>query len=618
MRAVVLATLVLVGCDGDPCKQGTLLVDVELNGDAAMADTLVVDVSTNNGAQARTQLDHMPGVATGRIEVDFPSGYPSGATVTVTLTAMMQGFTIGKSLSVVILKPGCDVTAIAVGKVTAGDGGVGGGGDGTPMCPAGGLFNEATMTCENSVPTDPEFKDVKAWTLSGGATIDPTAPGLDDVGELILDKAAVCTNGGSARQTITIPTFDASGTLSLIHTVERDCMTTGAECMGGDAVVRFRDGALAFPGTSSLVKSKTCLGARAYGATYDLVVAAGDKNDCNNPALSMLTVKVDRLSIVPDTACPPPSSIQDPGFDMMSNDWQLQLNNGTATIDQGIGVNGTSAGHITTSKLCQSPKLRGIQSVPMGPQVALQVYIKGTAGKAALVGEEANLPPWGAPVGTGVFETPKICVPEYAKGMVLPLILGTETPQGSCTTLDVRDFVFDDLSFVVEPSCPMTAFVIDPGFERHATLPQWNLSVNDDGATGMVAAKVVQDSGVAHGGSAALELTTKQFCTSAHANTVITVPAPTATGGPVLKFWYKAPLINNAIAFASVQSAQTKLTPTATWKQATVCLDPARAGQGQYLELVVGSSGICGKTFTEELAYFDDFEVSTDASCAAK
>ena len=39
-----------------------------------------------------------------------------------------------------------------------------------------------------------------------------------------------------------------------------------------------------------------------------------------------------------------------------------------ATIDAGIGVGGSQAGHITTSHLCQSPKLRGTQSVPMGPQ----------------------------------------------------------------------------------------------------------------------------------------------------------------------------------------------------------------------------------------------------------
>src|SRR6266513_2904620 len=127
----------------------------------------------------------------------------------------------------------------------------------------------------------------------------------------------------------------------------------------------------------------------------------------------------------------------------------------------------------------------------------MSLLVKGTAGKAALVGEETSVARWATIVGTGVFETPRVCVPEYAKGMVLPLILSTETPTGSCATLDVRDFVFDDVSFVVEPSCPMTTYVIDPGFERFAAVPQWNLAVNGGGGA---TATVVEDAAQGHAG----------------------------------------------------------------------------------------------------------------------
>jgi hypothetical protein len=606
MRAcsLLLLGLFVTGCDDHTgCQPNTLLVDVQLAGDAVGADTLLVDVSIGNAAPVRTRLAHAAGAANGRVEVEFPSGYPVGQSVTVTLTAQTSGRVVGQSLAIALLGPTCDSTSISIGEVLSDDGGMPGSDGGTV----------ANMP---NVPTDPEFKGSGAWTLAGGATIDPTAPGLDDVGELVLDASAICANGGSARQSITLPSFDVAGPLALTHTVSRECTAASGTCAGGTAAVRFRDGALVVPASNTLTKGVTCLGARAYDGTYDFIVGAGDKNDCAGAMPPTLLLRVDRLSIGPESSCPNPGSVRDGNFDGNMNDWGLQLTNGTATIDAGIGVNGSQAGHLTTSQLCQAPKLRGMQSVPMGASVALSLLFKGTMGKPALVGEETNMARWASVTGSGTFDTPRVCVPEYAKGMALPLLLSTETPQGSCATLDMRDFVFDDLTFVTEPSCPATTFVIDPGFERYAAVAQWNLGT--DGSAGQATAAVVGDAMQAHGGTYALRLSTKQFCSSARANTTITVPPPTASAGPMLRFFYRAPLLGNATAYATVQNTQVKLAASAGWTQAHACLDPARAGQGEYLEVVVGSSGICGKSFAEEFAAFDDFEVTTDASCPAK
>lgn len=603
-RTLFFVALLLAGCDDPRCNANTLMVDVELAGAATNADTLLVDVVIGSAAPVRTQLAHAAGAASGRIAVEFPSGYPVGQPCTVTLTAERAGLVVGQSLAVAVLGPSCDSTSITIGEVlsddggAAGDGGVGGGGN------------------DPGIPVDPEFKNPSAWTLAGGAKIDPTAPGLDDVGQLLLDTNAICMTGGSARQSVTVPTFDVAGPLALTHTVGRECTTASGTCVGGSAAVRFRDGALVIPTGTTLQKGITCLGARAYGGQFDFVVAAGDKNDCSDPMPTTLLLRVDRLAVLPEPSCPAPGIIKDGNFDGNMNDWGLQLNNGTATIDAGIGVNGSAAGHLTTSQLCQSPKLRGMQSPPMGEHVALSFLFKGTMGKAALVGEETNMARWASLTGSGNFDTPRVCVPEYAKGMALPLLLSTETPQGSCATLDMRDFVFDDLTFVTEPSCPATTFVIDPGFERYTAVAQWNLST--DGSVGQSSAAVVGDASQAHGGTASLRLSTKQFCSSARANTVITVPPPKANAGPMLTFYYRAPALENATAYATVQNAQVKLAPSAGYTQAHVCLDPARGGQGQYLEVVVGSAGICGKSFTEEAASFDDFAVTTDPSCPAQ
>jgi hypothetical protein len=615
MRApsLLLVGLVLHGCGGiKHCKEGTLLVQVDLVGGDEEADKLSVDVSIAGGQPMRTELDHPPGASSGTIEVEFPSGYPYGQAVTVTVTASRSGTAIGRSLAVAILRAGCDVTTVSIGDPTH-DGGVTIP-DAQEECPGGGIYNQVTG-CPVPVPSDPEFKGTSTWMLGGGAVIDPTAPGLDDVGELILDRAAICMTGGSARQSITMPTFEASVPFALTHTVMRECTTSAQGCMGGDVAVRFRDGAITIPTAGYLVKSRTCLGARAYGGTFDLIVSAGDKNDCADPMLSALDLRIDRLSILPEPDCPAPSEIKDADFDGDRSGWQLQLNNGTATIDPCVGVGGSQAGHITTSLLCQSPKLRGIQSVPLGPQVALELSVKGTMGKVALIGEETNLARWASVTGTGIFEIPRVCVPEYAKGMVLPLLLSTETSQGACSTLDVRDFVFDNLSFVTEPSCPMTAEVIDPGFERYSILPQWNLEVNTDGSPGQATATVVSDATLAHAGSSALRLGARQFCTAARANTVISVPQPKEGAGPMIKFFYQAPTLNNTVAYGATQTTQVKLQASTNWQTAMLCLDPARAGQGQYFEIVLSSSGICGLTFSEESAFFDDFEVTTDPSC---
>ena len=603
--ALLLLAVLLGGCDDPRCSANTLMVDVDLAGDAENADTLLVDVTIGDAAPVRTTLAHAAGAASGRIAVEFPSGYPVGQPCTVTLTAERSGRIVGQSLAVALLGPSCDSTSISIGEVISDDGGAALGDGGT-----GGNGHDP------GIPVDPEFKNASAWTLAGGAKIDPTAPGLDDVGQLLLDTNAICAAGGSARQTVTVPSFDAAGPLALTHTVGRECTSASGTCVGGSAAVRFRDGALVIPAATTLQKGVTCLGARAYGGKYDFIVAAGDKNDCSAAMPPTLLLRVDRLAILGESSCPTPGSIKNGNFDGNLNDWSLQLNNGTATIDAGIGVGGSAAGHLTTSQLCQAPKLRGTQSPPMGEHVALSFLFKGTMGKSALVGEETNMARWASVTGSGTFDTPRVCVPEYAKGMALPLLLSTETPQGSCATLDMRDFVFDDLTFVTEPSCPATTFVIDPGFERYTAVAQWNLST--DGSAGQSSATVVGDPSQAHSGTNSLRLSAKQFCTSARANTVITVPQPTATGGPMLKFFYRAPVLENATAYATVQSAQVKLAPSAGYTQAHVCLDPARAGQGQYLEVVVSSAGICGKSFTEEAASFDDFAVTTDPSCPAK
>jgi len=90
--ALAAIALLLAGCPGTrDCKPGTLLVAVTLGDAAATADSLEVDVSIDGAAPKHTSVPHAGGDRMGTIEVGFPSGYPQGRQVTVTVTAAHGG-----------------------------------------------------------------------------------------------------------------------------------------------------------------------------------------------------------------------------------------------------------------------------------------------------------------------------------------------------------------------------------------------------------------------------------------------------------------------------------------------------------------------------------------------
>jgi hypothetical protein len=125
-----LAALIAAGCSKtESCRTGTLFLNVGL-GAYTNADELDVDVSIAGGADGgvprHTVLTLKPGHPTGGVEVDFPDGYPTDKSVTVTLTLRSMGAEVAQQVSPVsALPPGC--TALTV-DFAAADGGAGGAG----------------------------------------------------------------------------------------------------------------------------------------------------------------------------------------------------------------------------------------------------------------------------------------------------------------------------------------------------------------------------------------------------------------------------------------------------------------------------------------------------------
>src|ERR1700684_3728795 len=94
--ALVLGLATLAGgCGGDTraCKKGTLLVEVTL---AEAADALDISITTGAGQPITKQTALKSGTTKGTIEVDFPSGYPTGQMVTVSIVASLAGVAVGR------------------------------------------------------------------------------------------------------------------------------------------------------------------------------------------------------------------------------------------------------------------------------------------------------------------------------------------------------------------------------------------------------------------------------------------------------------------------------------------------------------------------------------------
>ena len=124
---VLAGLMTAAGCRSTtPCNAGTVLVTVTFDATTSAADAIDVEVSVDGGAPKSTSLAHNAGDTKGSIEVDFPTGYPEGKRLDVTVIARKAGSLLGTATAnVATLPSGCGTVALSFG-VTGPDGGVGG------------------------------------------------------------------------------------------------------------------------------------------------------------------------------------------------------------------------------------------------------------------------------------------------------------------------------------------------------------------------------------------------------------------------------------------------------------------------------------------------------------
>jgi len=467
-------------------------------------------------------------------------------------------------------------------------------------------------SCAAPTVQDPDFQTVTPWSTTGAATLMN--------GSARFDATAIC-NGDVLAQTFPSPALGCRQPM---------VMTLRTSLADDDRIlldVGINDGWIVPAVMLGEQTTTICLGARVLGGSAARRLGAGiNPGICPPFEEEGPSFTIEHVSIAVDetTACPPFGTVSNGDFEEGVTSWSLAPEVGSAEISPGVGDGGSFGAHLATTAFCQIPKIAGTMSLPtaeMVPNPALQVWSNGTSNAIASIGmgrAQTYLP------GTSHAGKTNICVPRWAQGTVQPLSFGFVETQftQTCTLENVRDFVFDDLTFVSDPACTANASLFDPGFEQVARAPTsppfWSLQQYDDEPSARVELKV--DPTFAHAGDVAALLSISSACPGAGLMGNVTVPAPVGTAGPALKFWYKTSAITYAglSATMSALSAVVALPAATDWTQARACLQPNLAGRPDVLTFgVAGSGGDCTTAFTPETFAIDDVELTTDSACPA-
>ncbi len=494
------------------------------------------------------------------------------------------------------------------------------------ICVAG-YYPSAGGCMWGSLLQDPGFEDMPsgAWTVSQGAALAPRANGPLDPGELQLDMTAICS-GGTARQTITTPSVADSDPLALRMNRTDDCWGAGGtSCSGPATAVTINGATTLFEATTLSRATMACLGERAYGGTYDVVVGAGDRSNC---ALGQtVDMVVDHLDIEPSAACPVPGTLPDGDFEDAGT-WTASMppnaSAGTPPVAEllpGAGTDGSRAAHVSIGAPCDFAQLQALISPPLTsvPNLAVQLAFLGTGG--ARLGLSLNGVVLGSfAAGDAGWTTARSCVPEGLKGTTVKAAIGILDPAsyGTVCPQVTGAFVFDDVQFVSDPSCPTTAWLLDGDFERPGAETEVQTSVDSQGhGDAQVYAGLDDAPDHAFSGAHALKLSNGRGSTSAVATFPISIPPAAPGAGPALAFAYKAPVLSSSSLKIQVASAASvRITsPAADYAPVQICLDRTAGGQTGTVTIKLAGNGTDDATYAPETVWLDQFAVVTSAAC---
>jgi hypothetical protein len=183
MRGLVALLLCTAGCTSvGLCRAQTIHVAVTLAGATAQADQLAIVVAVAGGGKKMSQVVHATDVASGGLEIYFPSGYPLGKTIVITVTALERNVALGSGNASVTATSSCAATMLIVSA-------------GTPPGDLGGRISDSFSDGPGSI-SDGGASDLAS---SDGGTPCIPAPescfnGIDDDCNGLIDCADPACN----------------------------------------------------------------------------------------------------------------------------------------------------------------------------------------------------------------------------------------------------------------------------------------------------------------------------------------------------------------------------------------------------------------------------------------
>jgi hypothetical protein len=479
---------------------------------------------------------------------------------------------------------------------------------------AGVCFDPTTTFDDQGFEGDPIV-----WTLAGGAAIQPTDPGNDEIGRAFFSPTAVC-EGGSVSQDLDLEWVAADGPheMTVNVLVESTVAYQSYDRYDGGVHASFGGFLQKLPasGDSTQWREQTvCLGERAYQASSSIGFAPQVQENCSTDSAPYDNIKplaIDNASIAPSSACPAVGEVLNGDFDAGAFGWDMTSGSsfGSASVAGGTA-------NLAITSVCGSAYLQGQVSVPLDATLAnpaIEWTHNGTSGQRMTVGMGESSPITTVN-GQGTPSAVRVCLPGWAQGVASKLRFDIRGPGGSCAPAYNRSFSIDNIGVVTALQCAGSDYIADGGFES-ATHPgfasSWQLVAGQSGVNST--AQVDTDPTTANTGLASLRMTTGQRCANASASTSYMVPDSSGSAGPALKFSYEySPTISST--FVSILGT---LPPAATYTERTICLDPALSGSTQRFSISLGGgSGTCADTYADETLRVDDVVVTTDAACPA-
>ena len=499
---------------------------------------------------------------------------------------------------------------------------------------AAGYVSGTDGACVFASPLqDPGFQDPSKWMVGGNAVVNASATGKQQPGELVFDKMAMCSFG-SARQSVTMPPFDRADPLKL--TITHTVAVQGFMDFFTDGTVQIAFGGqwIEFVAPRGQYKTSSfCLGPAAFGGPVQVAITPLGTLPCTSTSMGTLRIDEIKLEVAGPGECPRQPGVANGNFQLATG-WSFpNIQSGQGIILPNIGENGSFAAQLTQPNRCSEVSAISTISIPTDlTNPAIDVYWNGTSGArlAVSLGGKGI----GSLNANGQVKHSRLCIPKWAVGNITTLgFFAQRNADNACTTALNRTFILDNVTIVNEPACGTLADITDPSFER-VTSPQgpvpgyalFNGHVNDLEAG---TAFILNQPGQANTGTGFLRSSNANQCVSrfaAGADFAFVIPPASGTAGPALKFFGKsdtaninsdarASLLPQGLVFKSVQK-----TSPATFVPTVLCFPPQISGRLAHVR--IGNNdpdgGGCAATTYNEFAFFDDVQVTTDASCPAQ